>query len=42
MDIKGAITDPDWLVWAGRRVVVAYDADAVSKELVGIARSVLV
>jgi predicted P-loop ATPase len=41
MDVKGAIPDLDWLVWAGRRVVVAYDADAVSKELVRIARSVL-
>ena len=41
MDVKGAIPDLDWLAWAGRRVVVAYDADAVSKELVRIARSVL-
>jgi hypothetical protein len=41
MDVKGAIPDLDWLVWAGRRVVVAYDADAVSKEFVRIARSVL-
>jgi hypothetical protein len=28
-------------VWAGRRVVIAYDAYAVTKELVRIARSVL-
>jgi hypothetical protein len=41
MDVKGAIPDLDWMVWAGRRVVVAYDADAVSKELVRIARSAL-
>jgi hypothetical protein len=41
MDIKGAIPDLDWIVWAGRRVVIAYDADAVTKEPVRIARSVL-
>jgi hypothetical protein len=41
MDVKGAILDLDWIVWAGRRVVVAYDADAVTKELVRIARSAL-
>src|SRR5260370_12267360 len=41
MDVKGAIPDLDWLVWAGRSVVVAYDADAVNKEPVRIARSVL-
>jgi hypothetical protein len=31
MDVKGAIPDLDWIVWAGRRVVIAYDADAVTK-----------
>ena len=41
MDVKGAIPDLDWVVWAGRRVVIAYDADAVTKELVRIARSEL-
>ena len=41
LDVKGAIPDLDWLVWAGRRVVIAYDADAVTKEPVRIARSVL-
>jgi hypothetical protein len=41
MDVKGPIPDLDWLAWAGRRVIVSYDADAVSKELVRIARSVL-
>ena len=41
MDVKGAIPDLDWIVWAGRRVVIAYDADAVTKELVRIARSAL-
>jgi hypothetical protein len=41
MDVKGAIPDLDWIVWAGRRVVIAYDADAATKELVRIARSAL-
>src|SRR5262249_41019610 len=41
MDIKGAIRDLDWIIWTGRRVVIAYDADAVTKELVRIARSAL-
>ena len=41
MDVKGAIPDLDWIVWARRRVVIAYDADAVTKELVRIARSAL-
>ncbi len=41
MDVKGAIPDLDWIVWAGRRVVIAYDADAVTKEAVRIARSML-
>ena len=31
LDVKGAIPDLDWLVWPGRKVVIAYDADAVSK-----------
>ena len=39
LDVKGAIPDLDWLVWVGRRVVIAYDADAVTKEPVRIARS---
>jgi len=41
MDVKGAIPDLDWIFWTGRRVVIAYDADAVTKELVRIARSAL-
>jgi len=41
MDVKGAIPDLDWVAWAGRPVVIAYDADAVTKELVRIARSAL-
>ena len=41
LDVKGAIPDLDWVTWAGRRVVIAYDADAVTKEIVRIARSEL-
>jgi hypothetical protein len=41
LDVKGAIPDLDWAAWEGRRVVIAYDADAVTKELVRIARSEL-
>src|SRR5215472_4830909 len=41
LDVKGAIRDLDWMAWDGRRVVIAYDADAVTKEPVRIARSEL-
>jgi predicted P-loop ATPase len=41
IDVKGAIRDLDWIIWTGRRVVIAYDADAVTKELVRVARSTL-
>ena len=41
LDVKGAIPDLDWLAWEGRRVVIAYDADAATKYLVRIARSEL-
>ena len=41
LDVKGAIPDLDWVAWEGRRVVIAYDADAVTKDLVRIARSEL-
>ena len=41
IDVKGAIPDLDWVVWAGRRIIIAYDADAVNKESVRIARSML-
>jgi hypothetical protein len=41
LDVKGAIPDLDWVAWQGRRVVIAYDADAVTKDLVRIARSEL-
>src|SRR5215472_5289289 len=39
LDVKGAIPDLDWIAWEGRRVVIAYDADVVAKDLVRIARS---
>ena len=41
IDIKGAIPDLGWIVWLGRRVIIAYDADAVTKESVRFARSEL-
>jgi len=41
LDVKGAIPDLDWIAWEGRRVVIAYDADAVTKDLVRIARAEL-
>src|ERR1700749_2116463 len=41
LDVKGAIPDLDWVNWDGRRVVIAYDADVVAKDLVRIARSEL-
>ncbi len=36
LDVKGVIPDLDWIEWQGRKVVIAYDADAVTKELVRI------
>jgi len=41
LDVKGVISDLDWVGWHGRKVVVAYDADAATKDLVRIARSEL-
>ena len=41
LDVKGAIKDLDWITWDRRRVIIAYDADAMTKELVRIARSEL-
>jgi hypothetical protein len=41
LDVKGAIPDLDWIAWEGRRVVIAYDADAVTKDLVRMARAEL-
>jgi predicted P-loop ATPase len=41
MDVKGTIPDLDWITWTGRRVIIAYDADGVTNELVRIPRSAL-
>jgi hypothetical protein len=41
LDVKGTIPDLDWVSWQGRKVVIAYDADAVTKDLVRFARSEL-
>jgi len=41
LDVKGAIPDLDWIAWQDRRVLIAYDADSVTKDLVRIARSEL-
>jgi len=41
LDVKGVIPDLDWVDWQGRKVVIAYDADAITKDLVRIARSEL-
>jgi hypothetical protein len=41
LDVKGVIADMDWVAWQNRRIIIAYDADAVTKDLVRIARSEL-
>jgi hypothetical protein len=41
LDVKGVIADMDWVAWQSRRIIIAYDADAVTKDLVRIARSEL-
>jgi hypothetical protein len=41
LDVKGTIPDLDWVAWQDRKVVIAYDADAVIKAPVRIARSEL-
>ena len=41
VDVKGVIPDLDWVTWQGRKVVIAYDSDAVVKDSVRIARSEL-
>ena len=40
-DVKGVIPDFDLVVWEGRRVIIAFDADANQNEQVEIARSLL-
>ena len=39
--MKGVIADLDWVAWQDRRIIIAYDAYAVTKDLVRIARSEL-
>lgn len=41
LDVKGVIPDLDWVDWRDRKVLIAYDADAVTKDSVRIARSEL-
>jgi P4 family phage/plasmid primase-like protien len=38
-DVKGVIPDLDLIVWEGRRVIIAFDADAEKNEHVEIART---
>ena len=38
-DVKGVIPDLDLVVWEGRRVIIAFDADAEKNEQVEIARN---
>jgi hypothetical protein len=40
-DVKGVIPDLGLIVWEGRRVVIAFDADSEQNEQVGIARNLL-
>ncbi len=40
-DVKGVIPDLDLVVWEGRRVIIAFDADADKNEHVEIARNLL-
>jgi hypothetical protein len=40
-DVKGVIPDLDLVVWEGRRVIIAFDADADKNEQVEIARNLL-
>jgi hypothetical protein len=41
VDLKGPIPDLDWIAWEGRRVIIAFDADAASKDQVRYARAEL-
>jgi predicted P-loop ATPase len=38
VSVRGPIPDLDWLVWEGRKVVIAFDSDAASNDLVSFAR----
>jgi hypothetical protein len=41
-DVKGVIPDLDLVAWEGRRVIIAFDADADTNEKVELARALLV
>jgi hypothetical protein len=38
LNVKGPILDLDWIVWKGRKVIIAFDADAAVKDQVRFAR----
>ena len=40
-DVKGVIPDLDLVIWEGRRVIIAFDADADKNEQIEIARNLL-
>jgi putative DNA primase/helicase len=40
-DVKGVIPDLDLVTWEGRRVIIAFDADAENNEQVAISRTLL-
>jgi hypothetical protein len=39
--VKGPILDFDWIAWKGRKVIIAFDADAAVKDQVRFARTEL-
>lgn len=41
VNVKGPITDLNWIAWHGRKVIIAFDADANTKEQVRFARAEL-
>jgi hypothetical protein len=41
MNVKGPIPDLEWIAWKDRKVIIAFDADAHSKDQVRIARAEL-
>ena len=41
LNVKGPILDLDWIAWKGRKVLIAFDADAAVKDQVRFARAEL-
>ena len=41
LNVKGPIADLNWIAWHGRKVLIAFDADAGTKEQVRFARAEL-